>query len=120
FGDQISTLDAGAILVLRDRMRFTMASHSTAKIIPYGNRARVTVVSGAGRYSVIPPTTGNVAAGTATPASTERPERFGAGIKPSGSRRPDQVGEINEQEKKDKEKDEEDKHKKHPHPSPTH
>ena len=107
--DQISTLGSRAVLILPDRSRITLASHSTAKIQTDGGRMRVTVLSGSGTYDLASPTSATILVGSRVVSASSTQGKFEENENGNGGRR------GNNQDNDD---DKEEKHKKHRHPSP--
>ena len=108
--DEIRTLGSRAVLILPDRSRITLASHSKAKIETVGARTRVTVLAGSGSYDLASPTSATILVGSRVVSASTTQGKFEGGDN-GGSRR----GNNGNGDGSD---DSEEKHKKHNHPSP--
>ena len=110
--DEITTLGSRAVLILPDRSRITLASHSKAKIETDGARTRVTVLAGSGNYDLASPTSATILVGSRVVSASSTQGKFEEVEDGSGARR-------NHKDKdNDNDDDKENKHKKHKHPSP--
>jgi ferric-dicitrate binding protein FerR (iron transport regulator) len=108
--DEISTLGSRAVLILPDRSRITLSSHTKAKIETDGARTRVTVLSGSGHYDLASPTSATILVGSRVVSASATQGKFAEAGDGKGSR----MNNASE----DSDDDKEDKHKKHKHPSP--
>ncbi len=106
--DEIRTLGSRAVLILPDRSRITLSSHSKARIESDGVRTRLTVLSGSGNYDLVSPSSATIVVGSRIVSASATQGKF-EGSEDGGSRR------NNNQDNQD---DSEEKHKKHKHPSP--